>query len=55
MNKIKAIEFLIKYSVCGNEWQEAGMWDAVEKVMRTPVKKINLEFLKMLLKQAADN
>ena len=54
MKKEEAIEFLVKYSVYGNEWQGAGMWEAVKKVMETPNKRITLEFLKLLLKKAED-
>lgn len=55
MTKQKAIEYLVKNSVYSNEWQGAGMWEAVENVMNVSAKDrklINYDWLDMLLTKA---
>ena len=53
MSKISAIKFLIKNSVYGNEWQGAGMYEAVEKMMEYKG-RITAHYLIELLKEAED-
>lgn len=49
----EAIKYLIKHSVYGNEWQGAGMWEAVEELMKSG-KKVTQSYLDKLLKEAED-
>jgi hypothetical protein len=34
MSRLECIQYLIDNGVGGSEWQEAGMWNAVQEVMR---------------------
>jgi hypothetical protein len=53
LSKIESIKYLIKNSVYGNEWQGAGMWEAVLEIMKRKY-KITTKFLDKLLKEAED-
>ena len=52
----EAIIYLANNSVYGNEWQGAGMWEAVEAlVVRIKTKKrVTESWLKLKLKEAKD-
>lgn len=50
LDKLKAIEYLIKNSVYSNEWTGAGMYEAIVKIM--PSKRVKISFLKQLLEEA---
>jgi hypothetical protein len=54
MDQLEAIKYLIEHSVFGNEWQGAGMFTAVEKVMSHKGNYITKYFLDKLLKEAED-
>ena len=53
MNKLKAIEYLVGNSVYEEEWSGAGMWQAVEEVMKYK-KPITEKYLDLLLKKAEE-
>lgn len=51
MSKLNALEYLIENSVYGDEWQGAGMWEAVLEMMKYEG-KIRAIDLDKLLKEA---
>ena len=54
MTKLQAIEYLNKHSVYTDEWTGAGMWEAVEKLMKSTRTTFTKEYLDRLLKDAND-
>jgi hypothetical protein len=54
MEKIDALEYLIKNNVYGNEWQGAGMYEIIVKMMKHEG-KLTKEYLDKLLKEAEDS
>ena len=51
--KIGAINYLVKNNVYGNEWQGAGMYEAIAKIIETPNKfRFSKEYLNSLLEEA---
>jgi hypothetical protein len=54
MTKIQALQYLVDNSVYGNEWQGAGMWEAVRSIMENTNDDWAKETLDMLLKRAED-
>ena len=54
MEKEEAIQYLIDFTEYVDEWTGTGMWEAVEKVMKTPKKDLTKDFLQILLKEAAN-
>lgn len=51
--KIGAITYLVKNNVYGNEWQGAGMYEAIVKVVEAPKKtRFSKDYLNSLLKEA---
>ncbi len=53
MNTLEAIQYLIKNSKASNEWQEAGMWNAVIIVTIGNVRKFwTTAELQILIKNA---
>lgn len=53
MKKIDAIEYLVKNDKYTNEWQGAGMWEAVQTVMGNDMEWKESD-LNELLKKAED-
>lgn len=53
MDKIHALEYLIENSVYGNEWQGAGMYEIIVKMMKYQG-IIKQKYLNRLLKEAED-
>lgn len=53
-NKIEAIEYLVANSVYGNEWQGAGMYEAVERIIKSSKLFYYERDLKRFLKEAED-
>ena len=51
MEKIKALEYLIKNNVHTDEWRGAGMYVAIEKMMKYKG-EITEKYLNKLLKEA---
>lgn len=54
MDKLKAIQYLIKKGVNGSEWQQAGMWVAVTRVMETQ-ETLTKAYLDRLIENARSN
>lgn len=52
MNHLEAIKYLAEHSVYGNEWQGAGMWEAVTTVLATGRSLLTKDYLDILLKRA---
>lgn len=53
MKKTKALKYLIKHNVYGNEWQGAGMYEAIVKLMDYKG-VITKSYLDLLLKEAEE-
>lgn len=51
-NKLEAIEYIVANSVYGNEWQGAGMYEAVEKIIKSRKLYFPEKYLQRLLKEA---
>lgn len=53
MDTLEAIRYLSANSTCGNEWEEAGMWNATCKVLRADrTKNWSTEELDSLIDEA---
>jgi hypothetical protein len=54
VTKLEAIKYLVKNDESGNEWQEAGMWVAVRKVINFPSEHhvFTVDDLKKLIEEA---
>ena len=50
--RLEAIKYIWKNSVYGNEWQGAGMWEAVEKILQSISAYFDEEYLNDLLREA---
>ena len=50
--RLEAIKYISKNSVYGNEWQGAGMWEAVEKILQSISAYFDEEYLNDLLREA---
>jgi hypothetical protein len=55
MNQLAAINYLVENGVGGSEWQEAGMWNAVCRVMRDADKQWTSAELDQLIEDAENN
>lgn len=53
-NKIDALKYLVENSVYGDEWSGAGMYHAVENVIKSDDEFFTKDFLDSLLKDAAN-
>jgi hypothetical protein len=51
-DKLLALKYMIDHNVYGNEWQGAGMYEAIVKIIRYKGKSITTEYLRRLLKEA---
>ena len=54
MTKLEAIKYLVKHGYRGSEWEEAGMYTAVVRVLGTSG-SISKEFCDKLLREAEEN
>ena len=54
MNKLEAIQYLAKNSVYVNEWQGAGMWEAVLEILQSKEEILDIKYINSLLKKAED-
>lgn len=54
MKKINAIQYLVDHDKYSNEWQGAGMWEAVLSIMGNTNEDWDKETLDMLLERAED-
>ncbi len=54
MTHLEAIKYLSEHSVYGDEWQGAGMWEAVTTILVTGERLLTKEYLDILLKRAED-
>lgn len=55
MNKLEAIGYLVKNGARSSEWQEAGMFDAVSKVVLMDDDTFTKQFLDDLIEDARNN
>ena len=51
-NKYEAVEYLVANSVYGNEWQGAGMYEAIERIIKSPKLFYWEKDLRKMLKEA---
>lgn len=54
MTHLEAIKYLADHAEYGNEWQGAGMWEAVTTVLVTGKTLLTKEYLDVLIKRAKD-
>ena len=53
-DKYTAIVFLVANSVYGNEWQGAGMYEQIERIVKSPKLFYWKKDLRKMLKEAED-
>lgn len=53
-NKFEAIEYFVANSVYGNEWQGAGMYEIIERIIKSPKLFYFEKDLNKMLKEAED-
>ena len=55
MDQLAAVKYLVENGVGGSEWEEAGMWNAVCRVMRDADKQWDKPELDQLIEDAQNN
>ncbi len=54
MTQLEAIKYLAEHGIYSNEWQGAGLWEAVTTILVTGSKLLNEDYVKILLKRAEE-
>ena len=54
MNQLEAIKYLAEKGNYGNEWQGAGLWEAVTTILATESALLNKEYLDVLINHAVE-
>ena len=54
LSQLEAIRWLDSHAVYGNEWQGAGLWEAVTTILATGPRLLTEDYVNILLQRATE-